>query len=124
MRGIIVTVVLACAVAGCSAPAGEGAGPDVPRVVSTDVAVGKEITITAAGPVPRHLIAGPGDRITWRNTTSGDQTVTLADGTSSGAIGPGQVFTREFPTSGSFTYKLGTASGLVEINLPEPSAGS
>ncbi|GAA3643537.1 hypothetical protein GCM10022224_002440 [Nonomuraea antimicrobica] len=120
---MIIAAAVSLSAVACGGSTGRAAAPDVPAAATGDVAAGKEIELTARGPVPRHLIAGPGDRVTWHNGTSSDQTVTMLDGTKSGVIRPGRSFTRDFPTSGTFAYKVapGDRPGLVEINLPEPS---
>lgn len=94
----------------------------LPRIVSTEEAAGTSIRLTAAGVIPKRLIAGPGDTVTWRNETGAPQTVRLIDGTRPSApIPPGGSYSHLFPTSGTFAYRLGkakTLAGVIEINLP------
>jgi plastocyanin len=94
----------------------------LPRIVSTEAAAGKSVRLTAAGPIPNRLIAGPGDTVAWHNEAATPQTVRLLDGTKpSGPIPPGGWYSHFFSTSGTFAYRLGTAktpAGVIEINLP------
>ncbi|WP_131742775.1 hypothetical protein [Actinomadura roseirufa] len=84
----------------------------LPRIVSTEVAAGKTVRLTDAGPVPKRLVAGPGDRITWRNESSVPRVVRLMDGSvPSQAIAPGGTYAHTFSTSGTFAYRLGADSG-------------
>ncbi|TMQ91778.1 hypothetical protein ETD83_29300 [Actinomadura soli] len=90
-----------------SCGSGEPETKTLPRVVSTEVAAGRTVRLTDAGPVPRRVIAGPGDRITWRNESSAPREVRLMDGTApSGPIAPGGAYARTFSTSGTFAYRL------------------
>lgn len=116
----------------------------LPRIVSTEVAAGRMVRLTDAGPVPKRIVAGPGDRITWRNESFRPREVRLMDGTvASGPIAPGGDYAHTFPTSGTFAYQFGplpaadggsgakkpnakgrgkttppVPDGVVEINLP------
>ncbi|MFI0424252.1 hypothetical protein [Spongiactinospora sp. 9N601] len=123
LRIALAAVALWYAAVACTGSTGGTATPAPAGVPPVTVAAGRSIAITEQGPVPRHLIAGPGDDISWRNDTPSDQRVTMVDGTESGLIKPGESFTRRFPTSGTFAYEIGPdgAQGLVEINLPEPT---
>ncbi|RCG30981.1 hypothetical protein DQ384_13605 [Sphaerisporangium album] len=119
---------LACA-AGCAVGQADQGLPGrplenvtAPPLTSADtqrIGSGLTVSLTAGGPVPRQLVAGLGDTITWRNDSGGKVSVHLIDGTRpSGDIPPGGTFTHVFETVGSFAYRTskdGEPVGFVEI---------
>ncbi|MEZ0074723.1 hypothetical protein [Planotetraspora sp. GP83] len=100
--------------------------PASPLPASPDViSAGDSIRVTGKGPVPRQLVTGTGETITWRNETAKPISVRLIDGSKpSGAIPPGGTYTHVFDTAGSFAYRIGKSddpAGVVEV-LPQPSS--
>ena len=107
---------LLCGLAGCAAP---DMTTVEPKISSTAIMAGKAVRLTDAGPVPQHLVAGPGDMVVWTNDTGAAQRIELIDGTPpSPQIPPGGTYQHRFPQSGSFAYHVGGRVGVVEINLP------
>ncbi|WP_214103540.1 cupredoxin domain-containing protein [Acrocarpospora catenulata] len=93
--------------------------------VNREAAFGHEVRITGDGVVPRRLVSGVGEEVSWRNESGTPVTVKLIDGTPpSGALKPGEVFTHTFETAGTFAYKLDAEKdpvGIVEV-LPHAPA--
>ncbi|GAA1295706.1 hypothetical protein Psi02_11530 [Planotetraspora silvatica] len=91
----------------------------LPAAPSDEMAAGNLVSITGSGPVPRQLIAGTGETISWRNDTAKTVSVGLIDGSKpSGAIPPGGAYTHVFDTAGSYAYRIGKSGdpvGVVEI---------
>jgi len=108
LRGISILLVLAIALAACSAaPASATTQP--PAVAgSTTVAppMTAAVSMTGIKFVPDALTVTVGTTVTWTNDDTVAHTVTADDGSfDSGMIAPGGTFSFTFNTAGTYPYK-------------------
>jgi hypothetical protein len=94
------------------------AGPDP----SFDL--GQDIVVSPSGVAPAWLVARVGTPIVFRNETSGIVTVTFADvDASSGPIAAGGIWSYEYPSIISLTYRVTgavDATGSIQVEDPYP----